>query len=227
MMIHHISLLNCLFHENMLIDGHSDDPGRCHTGSAVWVSTNWAGQTLSVTNCTFANNYPVGGAKNFQLGVYNSGGGPVTLVNVLTAYDPAPLGEDPAPERCEGGIAIYPVTNPNVDFRRLCFARVWEPTSYSGTLFRDADFATYNPGQVIWLDPAADTIFEDWGLSNFHLPANSPLVDWGTNYVDVDSATPGYQFLPQFDLAGKPRIVDGNADGEADVDVGAYEYQGD
>lgn len=44
----------------------------------------------------------------------------------------------------------------------------------------------------------------------------SPLIEAGTNSANVTS------FL---DLAGAPRVVDGDADGTLTIDIGAYEYQ--
>jgi len=52
--------------------------------------------------------------------------------------------------------------------------------------------------------------------ANFRLRARSPAIDAG------DNAAPD---LPPLDLAGKPRIVDGNGGGTAIIDMGAYEYQ--
>src|ERR1700722_12945375 len=54
---------------------------------------------------------------------------------------------------------------------------------------------------------------------NFRLQAGSPVIDTGDNYV------PALVFYGNADLAGNPRIVDGNCDGTAAVDMGAYEYQ--
>jgi hypothetical protein len=48
------------------------------------------------------------------------------------------------------------------------------------------------------------------------LSAGSPAIDVGTNSAPD---------LPAKDLAGKPRIVDGDDDGDAVVDMGAYEFQ--
>jgi hypothetical protein len=48
------------------------------------------------------------------------------------------------------------------------------------------------------------------------LSPGSPAIDAGTN------SAPN---LPGKDRAGEPRIVDGNNDGTATVDLGAYEYQ--
>jgi hypothetical protein len=62
-------------------------------------------------------------------------------------------------------------------------------------------------------------IVTNWGSStnmveDFHLASNSPVIDAGTN-TGVTST---------FDLDGTPRIADGNADGTATVDMGAYEF---
>jgi hypothetical protein len=51
---------------------------------------------------------------------------------------------------------------------------------------------------------------------NFMLNADSPAIDAGTNSAPL---------LPRKDLSGQPRIVDGNDDGTAVIDMGAYEFQ--
>lgn len=51
---------------------------------------------------------------------------------------------------------------------------------------------------------------------NFRLQSNSPAIDRGSNAAIAGVTT---------DLAGNPRIVDGNRDGTATVDLGAYEFQ--
>ena len=54
------------------------------------------------------------------------------------------------------------------------------------------------------------------GPTDYHLPANSPAIDTG----DPLTVT-----LPTEDYDGAPRPVDGNADGNARRDMGAFEYQ--
>ena len=51
--------------------------------------------------------------------------------------------------------------------------------------------------------------------SNFRLTVASPAIDAGTN------SAPN---LPTTDIAGRSRIFDGNGDGIAIVDMGAYEF---
>ena len=52
---------------------------------------------------------------------------------------------------------------------------------------------------------------------NYRLSAGSPAIDAGTSKLDE---------LPDFDLLGSPRVFDGDGDGEAQIDLGAYEFQG-
>ena len=54
------------------------------------------------------------------------------------------------------------------------------------------------------------------GLVNYRPVSGSAVIDAGTN------SAPN---LPPLDFAGKPRIVDGNGDGVAIIDMGAYEFQ--
>ena len=64
---------------------------------------------------------------------------------------------------------------------------------------------------------SADPRFVDPEQHNYDLTAGSPAVDSGdTTIVD----------LPAEDFAGRPRTVDGNEDDVADVDIGAFEFQG-
>jgi parallel beta-helix repeat protein len=52
--------------------------------------------------------------------------------------------------------------------------------------------------------------------NNFMLTAGSPAIDAGTNTAPL---------VPSTDISGQPRIVDGNGNGTAVIDMGAYEFQ--
>jgi hypothetical protein len=66
-----------------------------------------------------------------------------------------------------------------------------------------------------WLHSSADDpLFE--APDNLQLLKTSPAVDTG----DSELAD-----LPETDLAGNPRIADGNGDGHAFIDRGAFERQ--
>ncbi|HUW33413.1 MAG TPA: right-handed parallel beta-helix repeat-containing protein [Planctomycetota bacterium] len=68
-------------------------------------------------------------------------------------------------------------------------------------------------------DPSDDTFIP----GDYHLLPGSPCIDAGTNDVD-NPDTPEIETLPATDIAGVPRVIDGNLDGTATVDIGAYEY---
>lgn len=63
---------------------------------------------------------------------------------------------------------------------------------------------------------AADPMFTDTAAGNYRLKTSSPCIDAGTN------GAPGLQ---ETDFDGNPRIFDGDRDGLAVVDMGAFEFQ--
>ena len=72
-------------------------------------------------------------------------------------------------------------------------------------------------------------LFVDPINGNYHLLPNSPCIDMGDNNsipldtADLDGDGNTTEPIP-FDLDNKPRIVDGNSDSKATVDMGAYEF---
>ena len=87
----------------------------------------------------------------------------------------------------------------------------------------DADPLFVDPGH--WddagtpSDPSDDTFIP----GDYHLLPGSPCIDAGTNDVD-NPDTPEIETLPPTDISGLPRVIDGDLDGTATVDIGAYEY---
>ena len=63
---------------------------------------------------------------------------------------------------------------------------------------------------------SADPLFLDATAGDYRVSMTSPVVDGGHD------AAPA---LPATDIAGQARVVDGNADGIARVDIGALEYR--
>ncbi|HUW33382.1 MAG TPA: right-handed parallel beta-helix repeat-containing protein [Planctomycetota bacterium] len=87
----------------------------------------------------------------------------------------------------------------------------------------DADPLFVDPGH--WDDAGTPSDHSDdtFTLGDYHLLPGSPCIDAGTNDVD-NPDTPEIETLPATDIAGLPRVIDGNLDGTATVDIGAYEY---
>ena len=63
---------------------------------------------------------------------------------------------------------------------------------------------------------ALNPMFVNGDADNYQLQVGSPAIDAGTNRVRP---------LPKADIAGQPRIVDGNGDGIERIDMGSYEFQ--
>ena len=60
---------------------------------------------------------------------------------------------------------------------------------------------------------------------SLRLEEDSPCIDTGDNLVDFEPFTAGLQLPPDKDLGDNPRITDGDGDGVARIDMGAYEFQ--
>ena len=69
-----------------------------------------------------------------------------------------------------------------------------------------------------------DPLFVDINAGNLRLRDGSPCIDQGYNYVDFNPFTPGFQYIPETDLYGRDRLVDGDGDGRAVIDAGSFEY---
>ena len=171
----------------------------------------------ALTNVIFSGNKAIGTLDYTGLGggMFNYQSSP-TLVNVTFGNNAAPRGG--------GGLYNWEHSNPT-----LTNVIIWHnstdigngsssnPTiSYSdirgcgGSSSWNTNCGTDSSGNI-----DADPLFVNATAGNLHLGPGSPCIDTGDNNAIPAGITT--------DLDGNPRIVDGNDDGSADVDMGAYE----
>ena len=79
--------------------------------------------------------------------------------------------------------------------------------------------STFSGNNNVGSDPS----FIGLDIGDLRLDSDSPCIDRGNAFVDVEPLKAGLQRLPEFDFFGNPRIADGNGDGFVTVDIGASE----
>ncbi len=149
-----------------------------------------------ITNCTFADNaYPQG---SFLLRL----DGDIVLTNNIF-YNPSLPYELGIPNSVPYGFVH------NITLRNNCIRNGMNGILNASPL-----------NQIIWGEGnvSVNPQFAYTGNHPYRLSHNSLLIDAGIS----DTGGLG---LGEFDLAGNERIWDGNEDGEARIDIGAYEYQ--
>jgi parallel beta-helix repeat protein len=148
----------------------------------------------TIINCTITGNTAAGRGG----GLHCDYGSDVTVVNCVLWADAAPKG----PEIALAGNDEYPTT--------LTVSYSDVQGGYAGTYRWGNSTLNWGAGNI-----AGDPLFVDAGNDNYHLSSSSPCIDAGSNdAVPPDVTT---------DLDGNPRIVDGDGDDTATVDMGAYE----
>jgi C1A family cysteine protease len=181
----------------------------------------------TISNCTFLNNSaPFGGGG--MLNVENSS---PAITNCIFKNNLA--------TNCGGGIDNFLNTSPVIT---NCI--FWNNSAPNGSAISNRDNSSSRiTNCVLWNDSSAeiyndastpvvtycdveggysgegninsDPLFANAEAGDFHLTAGSPCIDAGNN-----SATS----IPATDFEGDARIIDGNSDGTATVDMGADEY---
>lgn len=206
------------------------------TGGGVMVAPQTASDSFNVrlTNCLITGNTAANGGGLY----YNGSPGPGITTLLLTNCI---ISNNVASSR-GGGVyhvrAIMTVVN--------CTLRGNQAATYGGGLHCErsaSDITVAN--SILWGDTPQEVYVASGALSvnhcdiqggyagtgnidldpgfafggDFHLTPVSPCIDAGTN-------TPGGGLPPQ-DADGNPRPLDGNGDGEAVADMGAYEFNPD
>ena len=116
------------------------------------------------------------------------------------------------------GIERYVGTDPQVTNNTIWGHRYWDGVQYLGAecdQCQTVNYSTVEGGYAGTGNSSADPLFRDRPNYDYHLLSASPAIDAGTNSAPSISS---------YDLAGVPRILDGNSDSSAIADMGAYEY---
>ncbi|HWA73307.1 MAG TPA: choice-of-anchor Q domain-containing protein [Polyangiaceae bacterium] len=81
-------------------------------------------------------------------------------------------------------------------------------------------------GSTVLVDGTADPTGQNGNLSAAPQLANADGGDYRLTAASpaIDAGTHAFGALPQYDQQGGARVVDGNGDHVATVDIGAYEY---
>jgi pectin methylesterase-like acyl-CoA thioesterase/plastocyanin len=168
------------------------------SGGALWNSEN---SSPTLINCIFIGNEAASGGA-----LANAGASSPMVVNCTFIGNKAASG---------GALANLMDSSPTLTNCILWGDTPEEIASLDGT---GQTTITYSDIQGGWPGAGnlnADPLFVDPNLGDLRLRAGSPCIDAGDNTVSS---------LPAMDLAGQPRVANGDDDEGAVVDMGAYEY---
>lgn len=222
---------NCIFRENMAT----------YSGGGMYNATR---SHSTVINCTFTSNSAGSGA-----GMYQSNSDPVISQCIFSGNSADDVGggmftsygSDPTVTNCtfygnsaNNGGALYTdndfTPNPNV---ANCI--LWGNSPNEIVHIDDGEtMVSFSDVQGGWPGEGnidADPLFVDAASGDLHLSTDSPCIDAGDNAAvpadtaDLDEDGDTDEPIP-VDLDGNPRIVDGDGNDTAVVDMGAYEFQG-
>lgn len=183
----------------------------CSSGGGIWM--------VNFSQATIVNNLVVGNAAGCGGGFYWGGStGVTTFVNNTFADNDGAEGS---------AIEMSGVDSRHVIYNNLIVGKAGQTalfcrnsTTTPAPVVNASD--VYSAGAPAYGGTCADQTGVRGNVSvdplfsaEYRLPAGSRVIDAG------DNAAPQ---LPAVDLDGNPRIVDGNFDGEARVDMGAYEF---
>jgi hypothetical protein len=174
--------------------------------------------TPTIENCLLTDNTGIEGGG---ISVYNNGPNLAVIRNcVFTANDGHYGGGVSGRLALLSGCTIVGNTDSGIcDFGGLQVVNsvIWGNTPVQ--IDEGSPDITYSDIQGGWPGTGnidADPLFKNPGAGDYRLGTGSPCIDAGD---------PSYQSVPlEVDYDGSLRVWDGNADGQAVVDMGAYEW---
>ena len=201
------------------------------SGNTAWVGggmCNLDNSSPTVTNCTFSGN----SATDYGGGMHNISSSSPTVTNCTFSGNSATYGgggmsnfsSSPTVTNCTfsgnsaTGYGGGGMSNINSSSPAVTNCILWDG---GDEIYNDSStpVVTYCDVQGGYVDGSniidADPMFVNPGAGDYHLQSGSPCIDVG------DNTAPS---LPSTDFEGDPRIVDGDGDTVATVDMGADEY---
>jgi len=202
------TIRNCVFENNEVADTNGMNDGE--EGGAIFCDNS----SPTITNCTFSDN-----GVDLHGGAVSCSSGSPSIINCTFSGNSGKYG---------GMIYCYNSSSPTLNNCILWSntastsgneIHIEDPSSSCTLNYCCVDNTGYGGGtgniddsnNCIFVDPQ----FVDAANGDYHLKPASPCIDTGSNAYISGVAT---------DLDGKQRIVDGDGDGTATVDIGAYEF---
>ncbi|GJM21461.1 MAG: hypothetical protein DHS20C15_13760 [Planctomycetota bacterium] len=212
-----LELLNSRFFKNQ-----SGDGGAVFVEQTIFGTSSVHDPRLVVQNCTFAYNIGLRTsdvhAGGLQIGTSGVTSKPYPRIENSLFY-------------LNSNYAQFtpPTPGESVSADLIINADLYSNTSLAFNAVRFCTVAV-SPSNATYLFPGpgndtADPLFVSLLGGNLRLSNNSPAIDTGYNFVDIDSEQPGAQSIEGVDLDGNPRIVNGDGFQDAVIDRGAYEAQ--
>jgi serine protease len=191
----------------------------CTSGGGIWM--------VNFSQATIVNNLVVGNAAGCGGGFYwGASSGVTTFVNNTFADNDGAEGSAIAVSGVDtrhvidnnliigkgGQTAFYCRNSSSTPSPLLNTSNVFSPQglAYGGTCLDQTGLRGNISADPLFVRNAFGDV-----LGDYRLQMASPAIDAGALAPNI----------PEADLDGNPRIADGNQDGEAGVDLGAYEYQ--